>query len=310
MSVVKTLRVEGAAGMVGAEVPYLEYGSRRLGPSVTLIAGVHGCEYASMLGLRRFLAGLDEAELQGHLTAVPILNLAAFHGRTPFVVPHDGLNLNRCFPGRADGSFTERLARVTFDQVVRSSDATLDLHCGDQPEALAPFALYDASPVEASSRALAVAYGLPWAIRVERSDSPIAGTSSAAAAEVGIPSITAEAGGCGLIDEASVQAHVDGLHRVLAHLGLLPDTVAAAAPPEELGHFLWLRSTRGGWWEPAVSAGEQLVAGQTVGTISPLLGGEQFEVEEIRAPEAGLPIFVTTSPAVAADGLLLGLGVR
>jgi uncharacterized protein len=313
MSTVKTLRIADAEGLVGSEVPYLEYGSRSLGPSVALISGVHGCEYSSMLGLRRFLESLDESELQGHITAVPIVNLASFHSRTPFVVPHDGKNLNRCFPGSATGSFTDRLAYEVFEQVIRPADYALDIHCGDQVEALAPFSLYDASieATETQARELALAYGLPYLIRVERSDSPIAGTSSASAAQAGIPSITAEAGGCGLVEEDAVQAHVDGLRRVFAHLGLLPapSETPAAQAPEELGHFVWLRSTHAGWWSPAVSVGDHLAAGDLIGTVRPLLGGEQFETEEIVASEAGVPIFITTSPAVAADGLLLGVGV-
>ncbi len=309
MSTAHTLQVNGADGLVGSEVPLLEFGSRTLGPSVTLIAGVHGCEYSSMLGLRRFLTDLDEAELQGHITAVPILNLASFHARTPFVVPHDGLNLNRSFPGNAAGSFTERLALAVFDQLVRPADAVLDLHCGDQVEALAPFTLYDASAVEAKARAMAFAYGLPYSIRMERSDSPIAGTLSAAASKIGIPAITAEAGGCGLVDETSVQAHVDGLQRVFAHLGMLPTTEMASQPPEELNRFMWLRATNAGWWTPSASVGDHLPAGSTLGTVSPLLGGVQFDDEQIVTPDPGIPIFITTSPAVAADGLLLGLGV-
>jgi predicted deacylase len=295
-------------GRTGAIVPTVELGDRQSGPTIGLIAGVHGCEYSSMLGLRRFLAGLDARQLRGRVVAVPIANLAAFEDRRPFTVPHDDLNLNRQFPGDPGGSFTPRLARLLFDEVIRQSDAVVDLHCGDQVEALEPFALYDASPVEEASRALAVAYGLPYAIRSQRSDSPIAGTSSAAAAEIGVPAITAEAGGCGLVDEASVQAHVDGLYRVFAHLGVLPPAVAPApVPPTELHRFVWLRAPQPGWWEPRVAVGSDVAAGDTLGTVSSLVGDEEAV---ITAPEAGVPLFITTSPATVSDGLLLGLGVR
>jgi predicted deacylase len=309
VSTVHTLKVDGVEAVVGAEVPYVELGSRTLGPSVTLIAGVHGCEYSSMLGLHRFLTGLDEVELEGHITAVPIVNLASFRTRTPFVVPHDGLNLNRSFPGNPAGSFTERLAMTVFDQLVRPADAFIDLHCGDQVEALAPFTLYDASDVEAEARALSFAYGLPYSIRMERSDAPIAGTSSAAAAEIGIPAITAEAGGCGRVDETSVQAHVDGLRRVFAHLGMLPAAHAPSRPPEELSRFAWLHSINAGWWTPAVSIGERVATGALLGMVSPLLGDVPFDDEQIVGPAPGVAIFITVSPAVTAGGILLGLGV-
>ncbi|MCU1491340.1 MAG: putative succinylglutamate desuccinylase / aspartoacylase family [Acidimicrobiaceae bacterium] len=304
MGTTGTLRVDGADGLVGSEVPYLELGSAELGPTVSLMAGVHGCEYTSMLGLRRFLQGLDESKLQGRLLVIPIANLAAFHGRTPFVVPHDQLNLNRCFPGDANGSFTERLAHVLFDSVIRNADFHIDLHAGDMVEALEPFTIYDASEVQEQSRALSHAYGLGYSIRSERSASPIAGTSSAAAAEAGIPSITAEAGGCGLVDERSVELHLSGIRRVLASLGVLPASFDPPQSPVELNRWVWLRSAIGGWWSPAVAAGDRVPGGSIVGTVSSLTTDE---IEEIRAPEDGFPLFVTTSPAVGVDGLLMGL---
>ncbi len=301
------LRVDGADGLVGSEVPYLELGDAAAGPTVSIFAGVHGCEYTSMLALRRFLAGLDEAALRGRLLAVPILNLAAFHARTPFVVPHDGKNLNRCFPGTPDGSFSERLAHAAFDQVVRRADAHLDLHAGDLVEALEPFTIYDASAVEEPSRAMAHAYGLGYTVRAEHGASPIGGTSSTAAAQAGIPALTAEVGGCGLVEEAAVERHLDGLRRTLAHLGVLPASFPPVPPPVELGHWAWLRSAGAGWWTPHLRAGDHAAAGALVGTVEALDGGT---VEEILAPEDGVALFVTTSPAVEAGGLVMGLASR
>jgi hypothetical protein len=302
-----TIRVDGADGLVGSEVPYLEFGDAGSGPTVCLMAGVHGCEYTSMLGLRRFLDQLDEAQLRGRLLVVPMANLAAFHARAAFVVPHDGLNLNRCFPGDRNGSFTERLAYELFETVIRPSDYHLDLHAGDLVEALEPFAIFDASSVEDHSRALAYAYGLGYAVRTERSTSPIAGTSSSAAAEAGIPAITAEAGGCGLVDEVSVSLHLNGVRRVLSSLGVLPAPVTPAPPPVELSGWVWLRSATGGWWAPSVLPGERVGTGALVGTVRSLDGDQ---VEEVRSPAAGVPLFVTTSPAVDVQGLLMGVALE
>jgi hypothetical protein len=46
--------------------------------------------------------------------------------------------------------------------------------------------------------------------------------------------------------------------------------------------------------------------GQLLGTVSTLDGSQVLQA--ITAPAPGVLIFVTSSPAVAADGLLLGLG--
>jgi hypothetical protein len=65
------IRVDGADGLADTDVPFYLYGDQERGPSVSLMAGVHGCEYTSILGLRSFLAGLDEAALRGVLLGAP-----------------------------------------------------------------------------------------------------------------------------------------------------------------------------------------------------------------------------------------------
>jgi uncharacterized protein len=298
--------------LAGLAVPFVEVAGSADGPTLTVIAGVHGCEYASMAGVRRWLGHLATRDLQGRVRAVPVLNVTAFAARAPFVVPEDGKNLNRCFPGDPAGTLAERLAYDTFTRLIAGSDALVDAHCGDLVEALQPFALYEAGPAEDRASALAAAYGLPYVIR--QSAGPgraVTGSSSGAAAEAGIPAITAEAGGCGLVEEHAVALHVAGLNGILEVLGMaaaLPATADPAVPATRLGQFLWLRCHDSGWWEPAIAAGEEVADGQVLGTVSTLDGADVLET--IVAPADGVVIFLTSSPAVAADGLLLGLGAR
>src|SRR6266851_5440090 len=295
--------------LAGIEVPVVEAAGSGHGPKLTVIAGVHGCEYASMAAVRQWSAGLSGLDLRGSVRAVPVLNLPAFGARSPFVVPEDGKNLNRCFPGDPAGTLADRLAYATFTQLISGSDALVDAHCGDLPEALEPFVLYEAGPSEARARELAIAYGLGYVIRQEPGpDRAVAGTTSAAAAEVGIPAIIAEAGGCGLVEPAAVAAHVRGLDRVLALLGMTGDPAPDGQAPVHLGRFLWLRAASEGWWEPAVRPGERVAEGQVLGTVSSLDGARVLQ--SVTAPAPGVPMFITSSPAVTADGLLLGLGAR
>jgi len=299
--------------IAGLDVPALEVRGAGDGPALTVIAGVHGCEYASMAGLRIWARSLADREVRGRVLAVPVLNLPAFWTRTPFVVPGDGKNLNRCFPGDPSGTLAERIAADTFTKIIQGSDALIDMHAGDMVEALQPFALYDAGPAEARARDLATAYGLGYVIRQEPGpDRAVAGTSSAAAAEIGIPAIIAEAGGCGLVERPAVQAHVRGLDRVLAFLGMAGGSASGGSVSEVattyVRRFLWLHCRDEGWWEPSAQAGEAVTAGQVLGTVSSIDGTQILET--IVAPADGVLMFVTSSPAVAADGLLLGLGAR
>jgi uncharacterized protein len=310
--------------LAGVQVPFVEITGSAGGPELTVIAGVHGCEYASIAGVRSWARGLESAELRGRVRVVPVLNMSAFRARRPFVVPEDGKNLNRCFPGNPSGTLAERLAHAAFSKLIVGADAVVDVHCGDMVEALEPFTLYEAGPAEDRARALATAYGLGYVVRQEPGPGrAVGGTTSAAAAQIGVPAITAEAGGCGLVEQASVDLHIRGLDRVLAELGMTDAPQAAGAsaaragdggaaghgpPPSYLSSFLWLRCADEGWWEPTVQVGAKVSAGQVLGTVSSIDGAVTQEV--INAPDDGVLLFMTSSPAVAADGLLLGLGAR
>ena len=297
-----------ALTLAGLEVPVIELTGAADGPRLTVIAGVHGCEYASMDGVRKWARKLEERELRGRVVAVPVLNLPAFRARSPFVVPDDGKNLNRCFPGDPAGTLADQLAHAAFTRLISGSDALVDVHAGDMVEALEPFALYDAGPAEARALELATAYGLGYVVRSEPGPGrAVGGSTSTAAAEAGIPAIIAEAGGCGLVERAAVDAHIRGLDGILAALGMAG--APAAGPRDQPGYlrrFLWLRCQDEGWWEPAVAPGQAVAEGQLLGTVSTLDGARLLQT--ITAPAAGVPLFITSSPAVAADGLLLGLG--
>jgi predicted deacylase len=293
--------------LAGLELPCFEAAGARDGPHLCLLGGIHGGEYSSIAAVVRFMNALDAGQLAGSITAVPIVSMPSFLARTPFVVPQDGKNLNRCFPGSNDGTFSDALARHVFDELIAPSDFLLDLHGGDMVEALEPFALYDESAVEAEARALAIAFDLPYVVRSSPAEAPISGTTTGAAAAAGIPAVIAEVGGCGLLEEAAVQMHLDGLANALRHLGmLLGEPTPPRAGMRSVGRFVWLRSVDAGWWEPDVGAGDEVRAGSSLGTVRNLFGDI---VERVPAREDGVVLFITTSPAVGADGLLVGLGV-
>ncbi|MBV9101339.1 MAG: succinylglutamate desuccinylase/aspartoacylase family protein [Candidatus Dormibacteraeota bacterium] len=288
----------------GLEIPYVEVAGAQSGPRLTLLGGVHGCEYAGMKAVRRFVELVDQAELSGSITAVPVVNIPAFRERTAFVVPHDRKNLNRCFPGDPAGTYTDVLAHRVFDTFVRGADYLVDLHAGDLPESLQPMAIYDESPVGDRAREMAFAYATGHVVRLSPQESNIAGSSSAAAAAAGVPAIIAEVGGNGVLDGASVEGHLRGLRNVCRQLGMLPGAPEIPEGQTEHHGWVWMYTPVGGWWEPQMQLGSAVKEGSLLGTVSDLYGDVLYEV---RAPEAGVPLFVTSSPAVAGGGLLLAI---
>lgn len=286
------------------EIPYFRVDGRAgEGPTLTLVAGVHGTEYTGMAAIVRFINQLDEDQLSGTIIAAPILNQPAFWSRTPFVVPEDNKNLNRSFPGDPGGSYTEVLAHEIFTAFIEPTDYLIDLHAGDLPEALQPFQLFEESPVEAEARRLAAAYGLPYVVRQSRADRTVGGSTSAAAADIGVPAIVAEVGANGLCDERSVSRHIEGIRNVCTELGLLAGEAMQVEQTLCTG-WQWMRTPVRGWWQPTVEVGQAVTFGQTLGLVLDPYG---VELERITAGVDGWPLFITSSPAVLADGLLLGL---
>jgi hypothetical protein len=290
------------------EHPAFEARGSSDGPHLALIGGIHGCEYSSIAAVIKVMRELDTNELAGSITAVPIVSMTSYVERAPFLISADGKNLNRCFPGSLDGTYADVLARSIFDELIAPADALVDLHGGDLVEALEPFTMYEGSDVEDAACRMAVAFGLPYVFRQEPAGGTLGGLTAGAAAAAGIPAIIAEAGGCGQLEEDAVQLLADGVRNVLRQLEMIPGEPAPPRRPlQRVGRFDWLRSTGAGWWVPAVTVGEEVAEGIVLGRIRDLWGDVQ---EEIRAEKDGVVLFLTTSPAVTADGLLLGLGVE
>ena len=230
-----------------------------------------------------------------------------FAGRAAFVSPADGKNPNRCFPGDPNGTYSEQLAHHVFTELIAPSDALVDVHGGDLVEALEPFTLHDESPVGDRARAMAVAYGLPYVVCPEPDGTAIGGTTSEAAAAAGHPGDHPRGGRMRPARggrDRSARARARERPARARH-------AAGRGRAARAAHSAWSAASSGrgrrpaGWWQPDVRPGEAVAAGARLGAVCDLFGEE---LEVVSAPEAGVPLFVTSSPAVAADGILLGLG--
>jgi predicted deacylase len=289
--------------------PYTVIRGAKDGPRLALISGVHPTEYPAIEANIRAARHLDPAELTGTVVSLPLIDVPAFLPRSPFVCPIDNKNPNRFFPGDPNGTFTEVMADAIFRTVIQPSTYLIDLHGGDMVEALVPFAIWSASgnpEVDRVSEGMAKIFGLPYMI-THRPQPGLAGMTIQAAAQAGIPGITPEAGSCGLLTEPETQMLFDGVHNVLRHLGMLTGTPHAVPKPVEIRQFTWLYSPAEGMWYPSVKVGDSVAAGNVVGAIYNLFGEQ---LAEISAPHNGDVLFVTSSPAMKEQGILLAIGER
>lgn len=277
-------------------IPYLVARGRHEGPTLLVTAGVHGAEYASIEAAYR-AARTDPDALTGDLIVLPVVDTAGFFARSIYVSGVDGKNLNRAFPGRSDGSYTDRLALWLTDQMIARADAYVDLHGGDMIESLVPFAIHAAD--HEPSRALAEAFGLTNVIA-----SGGTGMTYSAGSARGVPSVLAEAGGQGRWPESAVEPLTTGVTRVMRSLGMLTGEIEPVRV-RTLDTFDWLRAEATGLWHPAVTAGDEVAAGQEVGRVTDLLGAD---LQRAVSSVDGLVLFAVESLAITQRDPLVGIG--
>ena len=273
------------------------------GPTLVVTAGVHAAEYASIAAALDLGRSLDANHLRGRVIVVPVMSLASFTARSIYVNPLDGKNLNRVFPGDAQGTASQQLAHWVFQNVIARADYYIDLHGGDLIEALVPFTIFFRSGdtrVDEASLDLARTFGLEFIVS---SETP--GATFSAASKAGIPSIIAEAGGQGIWTREHVAQLATGVQRVLRHLKMIDGSPAAQLPTTVLERFLWLRSGHGGFWYPAVSVGATVRNGDDLGQVTDYEGRV---LQRAISPSDGRVLFIVTSLAINNGDPLLAVG--
>lgn len=115
------------------------------GPTLFVTAGIHGGEYPGIAAAMELGRSLDPQEIHGSLIMLHPVNIQGFWARREFIVPEDGKNLNRVFPGNPDGTLSEKTAGLISSSFFPMADFYVDLHSGDIHESLHPYVYYPGS---------------------------------------------------------------------------------------------------------------------------------------------------------------------
>jgi predicted deacylase len=269
--------VTSADGGVSEAVPVLVLAGTWQRPCLALVAGVHGDEYDGIRACQELAHELDPTRLLGTLVIVPVANpfaFAAAQRRTP----HDDVDLNRVFPGRLDGSLSERLAyRLTFD-ILHQADFIFTMHGAMADGVLTPWIefLNEPGPVGQAAFAAAGASGFPDLVGLPQE---LPGRLLTAFAARGVPVIEGEVGGRGQLRRENVATYKQRALAVAGYLGILPNPSAAAGERPAV----WSLAERPvlapvtGLFEPDVSLKQLVRAGTRVGQILDARGDRSAE---------------------------------
>lgn len=279
-------------------IPVTVINGQKEGKTLALVAGVHGYEYPPILSLYRLKTMIDPAELAGTLILVHIANLPGFQKRIIYYNPFDWKNLNRVFPGNPEGTQSERIAHVLVEEVVKKSDALIDLHCGDGNEALIPYCYWMVSKnenINHVSKEMVKAFGIKHIIiddtrTQDISDSRYLGNTAVLHSR---PAITTESGYLGKSDEESIARNVNGILSVMRLFKMISGEPEFIADPVWIDRYEVIYSGFDGLFFPLTEMGYYARKGEKIGYTTDYLGNV---VEEFHAPFTGMILYIINTP--------------
>jgi predicted deacylase len=282
------------------------------GPVLALVAGTHGSEVAPILALHHVRRDVNPAELSGTLILVHIANLPSYLRRTIYYNPWDGKNLNRVYPGKPDGTVTERIAHAITTEVIARADYLVDMHSGDGNENLLAYNYWNKLGLDARADSIGREMAQAWGnygivVDTARPRDPKASVYTQNTAHLmGKPSITTENGFLGTPDPEMIQRNYDGAFRLMRYLRMLDGPVELNERPVWFVRTQVLTSPATGAWHPAVEVGQYVAEGGLLGYVTDLFGDRMAEV---RAPFAGVAMYIVETPAMSQGEPVSMVGV-
>lgn len=275
------------------------------GKTMLITGGVHSGEYVGIQACVELGAELQPEKTVGTIVILKVLNRPAFENRAGSLGLSDGKNLNRVFPGNPNGTEMERLAWAITKEVYPKVDYYIDLHSGDDFEALTPYVYYAgkaALEVTEVSRKMAEQVDVPYMVRSMVSS----GGAYNYAASKGIASILLERGGMGAWTSEEVNSDKRDVRNILSSLDMYQiRRDVRNYVPMEVTDVCYQAASEDGLWYPAAKPGDMVAEGALLGTIRDYNGKLR---ETCRAEYTGVVLYQTGSLQVTEGGPAVAYG--
>ena len=257
---------ESAWGALMIPIAVIAHG---VGPTVLFTGGNHGDEYEGPIALHKLARSLDPDMVSGRVIVLPGLNHPAqMAGRR--TSPIDGGNMNRVFPGRPDGTVTEKIADYVTRHLLPLADLVADIHSGGRTLEFVPFAachLLADKAQEARCIAAMEAFGAPYGMTMLELDA--VGMIDTVAEDLGKVFVTTELAGGGTTRPETVAIAERGLRNLLIHQGVIdgvPERCRSVRLDMPDGDC-FVASEHEGLVEPCVGLGESVAKGDVIARV-------------------------------------------
>jgi predicted deacylase len=299
-----------AASDPATKIPVIVINGAKPGPILALVSGAHGTEYASIIALEKLIT-IDPLQLSGTVVLLPLVNIPSFLQKVPHVNPIDNKSMNRFYPGKAEGTQTERASYLITKEVVDRCDYLIDYHGGDLDESLRPYAYWGPTgkaEQDHISKEMVLAFGLDHIIvwRERPTDRTATRYLDNTASVHGKPSIVVEAGHAGTTETDDIALLVNGTLSTMRALKMLPGDPHPVENPVWLDKVIDVTSDIEGIFYPLVKRGTYVSANARLGYVTDYFGKV---ILEPRAPESGVVLHVNAVPSLKKGDNVANIGV-
>ena len=245
---------------------------RKGGPTLWLQCLVHGPEVVGPISAARFLREIDLEELSGTVVALLVANPLGFRAYNR-LTPQDGANLNRVFPGKPDGSVSEQIAHRVLGLAMEHADVLVDLHSGGDLTITAFYVIYPKLDSDGAREAQRLASQVGSRYQWGSNEGWLKGAAfSNFTRRTGKPALIVESGGGARVTDEDLRNFRTALFGVTRAMGMLPGVPPTVEDVRGGGNALHLKASRGGFWQPLIAPGDDVVAGQELGHVVDVFG--------------------------------------
>lgn len=289
------------------KLPVTVINGKEDGKTILLTSSIHGCEYPSIEAVFRVAETLDPEKVSGAIVVINPVNVDGFLTRTPYLVPQDGKNLNRLFPGNPEGTLGDKIAYVLTEEFQKKVDFHLDTHGGDIPETQLSYVYYPG--ISDNEEALRISEeAAEYVLHAEFVlKSRAVNHAYNYATILGIPSLMLELGDNARWTEEEVTLYLENIYNVLRYLKVLPgEAKKRQRKIKRITKGEYLDADFSGRWYAFVGREDTVRKGQKIGEIRDLFGNV---LKEYYAEYDGVVLMVVSTLAIKEGDPIIAYGI-
>jgi len=292
-------------------IPVTIFHGSKAGPVLGITAGVHGLEYAPIMAAQGLNKELDPMQMSGTVILVQVANVPGFLNRSLAVNPLDNKNLNRVFPGQANGTSTDKIAWIISNQIISRCNFFLDVHDGDANGDLRPYSGYynyfDKLAISEKAKQMALALGFDFIVQFGNESSLTEASiyCSREATKRNIPAADIECGGKGRVDEKNVLQIQQAIKSLMRHLRILEGQAKAVQNPVLIAKRTSVTSEHTGIFYSDLTSGDYVKKGMKLGYTTNFFGNK---IADVTCPVDGVILYKTFNPPIQKGEGLFNIG--